>query len=165
MAAAIVATVGGANSNSYATVAEAVAYFEARLNASAWDGADADKRVRSLIMATNRIDQEVYSGSPSSSTQALKFPRVGAYDGDGRPVDSSAIPAGIKEAQFELALTVLSNDLFADTGLEQFESVKVGPLEVTPRVSRKAGALPAHVARELAPFLETPPGSVRLMRG
>ena len=165
MPVTIVATVGAANANSYVLATEADAYFDARLDSADWADADADDRARALIMATNRIDQEAFGGSRSSSAQALAFPRYGCYDRDGISIDSASIPAGIKKATYELALVLLQKDFFADSGLEQFSDVAVGPISATIRSERKAGTLPAHVARELAPFLTNPPGSVRLTRG
>ena len=147
---AIDATVGGASANSYVTDAEATAYFIGRLNAEAWDVALDPEAA--LLSAARRLDQESYRGTSAEAAQALAWPRSGVTDEDGRTVASDAIPDRVKRAQMELALAMLGDDLLADTGLEGFESVKVGPLDVTPR-HRTAGALPANVRRELAPFL------------
>jgi len=166
MAITIDATVGGSTSNSYVTLAEAVAYFEGRLNTAAWDVLTSDEAKNvALVSACRRIDQEEFSGVRSSLEQALAWPRWGA-SADGIRVDSQEIPQRVKNAQCELALFMLQSDLLADTGLEGFERVKVGPLEVTPRHGRRAGALPENVRRELAPFLVTPSSnSIRFMRG
>ena len=81
MAATIDATVGGENSNSYATLAEAQAYFDERLNVDSWTAASTDTQNRSLIQATRIIDASYeWQGERASSTQALDWPRDSVYD-------------------------------------------------------------------------------------
>lgn len=56
----------------------------------------------------------------------------------------------VKDALFELTLALINSELeLKDTGLEGFKNVKVGPLDVTPRSSRRAGTLPQQVIRLL----------------
>ena len=167
MAATIDATVGGASSNSYSTLAAANTYFEERLNASAWTSASTDEKNRALIQATRRLDQEKYQGEQVTTGQALKWPRAYATDDDGYEFGTSIIPVIVKHAMYELALRFLNDDTtdtLADTGLEPFESVAVGSLEVTPRAGFQAGELPENVQRLLRPVLVTPGLSGRLMR-
>ena len=165
MAASITATVGGASSNSYVDVATAQAYLDERPNVEDWTGATADERIRALIAAARRLDQEQYRGRIASSAQALQWPRVGVEDRNGYTVASTTVPQEVKDAQVELALAMLGDDLLADSGLEAFESVKLGAMAVEPR-QRDAGALPANVRREIEHYLTTPSTSqVRLIRG
>ena len=165
MAASIDATVGGASANSYVTVAEATSYFEGRLNASEWSGASDDEQIRALIMAARRIDQEVYVGRSYDDDQAMQWPRTGVYDPNDRIYGTDEVPERVKRGQLELALALLqTTDLLEDTGLEGFESVQVGSLDVEPRHT-SAGSLPANVLRELSPFLMAGAAGVRLQRG
>jgi hypothetical protein len=175
MPVAVDATVGGASANSYVTLAEASTYFEGRLNVTGWTGAASDDiRNRALVQAAKRIDQEEFRGAPIngmtgtvSPGQAMKWPRAGAVDPEGWGYLQTIIPTCIKEAQMEVALDLLNKgatDPFADTGLEGFESVKVGPLEVVPKHSRKAGDLPEHVRRMLAHVITTARNSGRIVR-
>ena len=149
--------------NTYGTEAEANAYFLQRVNAEDWDTAIDPEAA--LVSAARRLDQESFQGVRTDSTQAMAWPRTGATDEDGYAIASDAYPAALKRAQFELALALLSDDMLAETGLEGFESVKVGPLDVTPRHGHKAGRLPANVRREIAHLLRAGEGSVRLIRG
>lgn len=166
MAVTIEATAKSATANSFVTLAEATTHFEARLNVTDWTGAaDDDIRNRALVTAALRLDQEEYKGLKSDADQALKWPRDGLYDEDGNSVDSDTVPQRIKDAQCELALFMLAEDLLADSGLEAFENVKVGPLDVTPRHMRVAGELPANVRREVRWWLTTSRSTVRLVRG
>ena len=161
----IVATAKSETANSYVTLEAADVYFAARLNVTDWTGAETDDKNRALVTATLRLDQEEYKGLKSDADQALKWPRDNIYDEDGNSVDSDAVPQRIKDAQCELALFMLAEDLLADSGLEAFENVKVGPLDVTPRHMRVAGELPANVRREIRWWLTTSRSTVRLVRG
>lgn len=82
MAVVVITTIGGKDSNSYVSVAEADAYFAKRLNADAWEAAPEDSRAKALILATSYIDQIGFTGKKAStdpqdsdSYQALEWPR------------------------------------------------------------------------------------------
>jgi len=144
------ATVGGADSNSYITRANAQLYFDTRTGVAEWTDAAVADQDRALIMATSRLEQEEYEGSIPDADQALKWPRSGLTDEDGRLYDDDAIPAPIERACCELALAFLKDEVsLGDTGLEAFQHVQVGPLQVTPRVAPPAGGLPQQVQRFL----------------
>lgn len=152
----ITATAADASANSYVTVAEADAYLDARLNVSAYTGAATDDKERALIMATRRVDLERFEGEKSTDGQALKWPRLWATDDDGNEFSSGVIPQIVKDATCELALRFLNDgttDLLADTGLEQYERVKVGQLEVETRNGFRPGQLPEVVRNILRPVL------------
>lgn len=138
-------TVSGASSNSYVSRAAAQTYFDGRLNADNWqNGATADQD-RSLMMATVYLERYEYLGTITSTSQRLKWPRSGLIDEEGRSVSSSAIPNAIAEATYELALAFLDGKLYLqDDGIEQYESVSVGPISVTGRL-RDATTMPNHV--------------------
>jgi DnaT-like ssDNA binding protein len=146
-------TIGGANSNSYITLAAAEAYFLGRLSDTAWDEADESTREAACIMATSRLDAEPFVGSVVSSTQRLQWPRYGAYDRSGYAYVATAIPRPIQEATFELALMLLNDpDAFGgDSGLSEFQNLRIGSLDVTPRVA-PSWVLPANVLRLLYPL-------------
>ena len=65
MAVTIDATAGGANANSYITLAQADAYVEAMINStdvSKWDTGTDDNRNRALAAAAQRLDRERFLG-------------------------------------------------------------------------------------------------------
>ena len=140
----------GASSNSYLTVATAQTYLDGRLKVSEWtDASDPDKD-RALIQATNRLELENFVGFTTTTTQRLKWPRSGAPDGDNDLYDQDLMPRVVEEATAELALAFLKSEAdLSDVGLEAFTNVKVGSLDVTPRVTRKGDALPSVVKRVL----------------
>ena len=140
----------GASSNSYLTVPTAQTYLDGRLKVTQWtDASDADKD-RALIQATNRLELESFVGFTTTTAQRLKWPRSGAPDGDNDLYDQDLMPRVVEEATAELALAFLKSEAdLSDVGLEAFTNVKVGSLDVTPRITRKGDALPSVVKRVL----------------
>jgi hypothetical protein len=143
-------TVGGASANSYASLAEADAFMGDRLNADAWtEAGEVSPPIQeaALITAARRLDQEPWAWSKASTDQALEFPRAGQTDKNGTSVDTDGVPTWLKNAQIELALAMLGEDLLENTGLEGMKRVKVDVLEFEPVAGARAGALPANVRR------------------
>jgi hypothetical protein len=111
MAVVIDATVGGASSNSYATLADAEAYMEGRLNASLWDAATDDNKNRALVEATRELEVLAWEGQRASSTQALSWPRdyvTNPDDPDGDDYASTVLPVRVTDACMELAFQFLN---------------------------------------------------------
>lgn len=171
---AIDATVGGASSNSYNTLAEADSYFADREPSTAWDDASEVDQEDALLTATKRLEQEHFRGTPvkpltgtsSGDTQSLWFPAHEVTNRAGWTYLQTVIPEGIKRAQLEIAYAILDGQIkLVDSGLEQFDRAKVGSLEVDIRHTRKAGALPEHVRRELREFTTGGGINVPLVRG
>lgn len=163
-------TVGASDANSYVTVGEATTYFGERLNAGAWTTAGTtspEQQGPALIMAARRLEQARWQGRKADEAQALAWPRTGTHDPDGILYDSDTIPTPVKRAQMELALVLLNEgttDWLADSGLEGFKGLKVGPLAMETK-PRSAGTLPANVSREVAHVLASSGATVRMERG
>lgn len=166
MALTLVATVGSSAANSYATEAEATAYFAGRPGSTAWMEAWTDDRDAALVGATSRLEQEDYRGARVDGVQALKWPRVGVIL-DGLDVAATTIPVPVKRALFEEAFALLLDPArLDDSGLEGFESVDVGPVSVTLRGGRSPGRLTSVAMRLLAPVLAgSGAGSFTVVRG
>ena len=148
---ALDSTVGGVAANSYVSQAAASSYFSGRLGTGDWTNASSADKDASLMMATARLETETYQGSRVFVDQRLAWPRYGTYDRDDVLLSSITIPLMIQQATFEYALALLGNPTqLGDTGLEAFENVKVGSLDVTPRDVRSA-QLPALVKQLIAP--------------
>ena len=150
----IVATAGATNANSYATLVEASAYFDARLPMSTpWD--DNDNKEASLIMATRLLDAffrgskivvpprlrgvaayykvgPKWLGTPASTTQSLAWPRTGLLTQAGGTLSSTAIPQEIKDATCELAGQLAVKDTTLDNAAAALgiTAVKAGPVSV-----------------------------------
>jgi len=132
VAATIDATLSGASSNSYVTLAAANSYFETVPDSTTWTNKTDDQKNRALISATRWIDSLNFYGDRCDEGQALKWPRNN-YDVDGVELECSLIPNDIKYATYELA-RALANDTGAitdstgTTGL--YDEVQLGDLRV-----------------------------------
>ena len=175
MPVTVVPTVGSSTANSYGSVVEGDAYWANLPNAGAWTSASEAEKGQALIQATDRIDEEDFTGYPvnplngtsEGDTQALKFPRYGCENPDGYAYLGTVIPECVKESTFELARAILAGETtVANTGLEGFKRVKLGPLEVEPEHAEKGGALPEVVLRKLRHVMTSVSGGmvVRLSR-
>lgn len=154
--ATIDATVGGANSNSYVTLAEASAYFEARVPTSpAWESSAIQEAA--LIMATRMLDaitqpykifvpgtggspgyyrvRRHWTGAAATTTQRLAWPRTGMYDRNGNAIASNVLPLELKEAVSEFAGQLLKADSTLNNAVMALgiSSVKAGSVAVSFR--------------------------------
>ncbi len=101
---------GLADSNSYATVEAADAYFEVLGDPSAWVSATLDQKQSALRIATQFLDLEFatqWVGVPVSRTQALAHPQMGIQDLFGYPVTVPPLPLHLQQACCEAALREL----------------------------------------------------------
>lgn len=102
------ATTGAADATSYVSVDDADEYFSVRLHSEVWAAADEAKKQSALVMATLSLDRLVtWYGEIAADTQALCWPRIGAFDAQGRLVADDAIPAAVVAAVCEQALELL----------------------------------------------------------
>lgn len=129
---ALDASIGGAASNSYVTLVEANAYFEASYGKTSWtDSVPVDDvKNQLLISATQILDTYFkWTGVPTSETQALAWPQRGAYDRNGLLYADDIIPQTLKIAVYELAYHLLANGglNFSESKIDE---VKVGSIGV-----------------------------------
>lgn len=172
------ATVGGANSNSYVTLAYADSLFENMLLPNAWDSAVPDDQQRALMTATQWLEEFDYIGTVATLTQALKWPRFGwkvdsqgNLDEDGTvelilgKYDETEMPIPLLNATCHLGFYLLTlgaagGAATLTTGLGPVSSLKIGnSVEVKYQQQSSAAAvvapttdpsgLPIHVARLL----------------
>ena len=130
-------TVGGPASDSYASVAEATAYFAAT-GAAVWATSGLSDQEAALRRAAIWLDGSFRRRWPgtraSGRAQALDWPRIGAIDTDGAVIDPLTIPPEVKRAQLEAALTeIVSPRSLAPqvTMAGVVTSEKVGPVAIT----------------------------------
>ena len=185
MAVTIDATAGGANANSYMTLAQADAYVEAMVSStdvSKWSTGTDDTRNRALAAAAQRLDRERFIGARATDTQALQWPRTGVRKPDtyvntyatGFPFRISEdyftdteIPDQIKRAQIELAVYLHNNtDGISLSGLEDYKRVKLGNIEVEPDKTGSVGAdrVPPMFERYLTGLRISGPGNIAIKR-
>jgi hypothetical protein len=162
----LVATPADAAANSYLSRAEAQAFFDGRLQVDAWTDAEPADQDRALITATTRLDQERWAGTRSTTTQRLQWPRRDVLDPDGVVYDPDTIPRPLEAATAELALALLAGAVaLAPSGLEGFENLSVGPIDVTPRAGATANTLPDHVLPFLRGLRTGGSGQPEIIRG
>jgi hypothetical protein len=128
---------GRTDANSYGDVADADAYFDGHLYASAWTAATADKKAAALVMATRLIDaQYQFNGFRAHDNQALQWPREKCPDPDASLVSVSVlgwvgdnfvepdlVPAPVLRATCEMARELLIADRTAAPAGEGLDTV------------------------------------------
>jgi|TARA_A100001011_G_C14211995_1_gene800330 hypothetical protein len=185
MAITIDATVGGANANSYLTLTDANAIIDGLVedaDVTAWSSATDDQKNRALYTAAQRLDRERYLGARATDTQSLQWPRTGVRKPDtyintyavGFPFrittdyfTDTEIPDQVQKAQAILAVYLNNNkDGIGLSGLEDFKSVQVGSINVTPDKSGAVGAdrIPPIIERYLTGLRISGPGNIAIQR-
>lgn len=132
MAITLDATVGGASSNTYATVAEGNTYHEAHVYTDTWDEASTADKNKALAMATRLLDDNVeWNGAKATKEQALRWPRHGIRDEDGYYVDSDVIPQFLKDATAEYARLLLAKDYTAEPDTRGYSEMHLAGMGFT----------------------------------
>ena len=172
------ATPGGPTSNAYLDVSTATTLLHEQLYTEAWDTASPQDQATSLIWATRLLDEQVlWTGYPTTDTQALAWPRTGVVDCQGRTVDSLSIPLDLQRATATYAMALLadtsggSTDIpvgtvkrtqLGDTSVEYFQPgstqtpQSTSPVTHVPPEVRQMLACYGRVARGLSiPVLRT----------
>jgi len=128
-------TVGGANANTYATLAEFNDYAAVRVPQLAWfiAASDAEKEA-ALQAATRALDAYfIWLGTAVDATQALTWPRSGLVSRNGFAIATTAIPRDLKEAQCEFAMQLGSGDRLSDNSAQKkgITSLKAGDVALS----------------------------------
>jgi hypothetical protein len=149
---------------------------------TAWSSATDDQKNRALYTAAQRLDRERYLGARATDTQSLQWPRTGVRKPDtyintyavGFPFrittdyfTDTEIPDQVQKAQAILAVYLNNNkDGIGLSGLEDFKSVQVGSINVTPDKSGAVGAdrIPPIIERYLTGLRISGPGNIAIQR-
>lgn len=134
MAITIDATVGGINSNSFITVAEAdaLAPIVATSELSVWSAALNDVKSAALVKATDDLSRLAWIGLIASDTQALNWPRTDVWDREGRELPGNVIPAFLKKATARAAMLIIGQGSLFSGGsdLGGLQRLKVDAIEL-----------------------------------
>jgi len=165
----IVATVGGASSNSFLTEARAETLIDELRGGGAWEASgDDDEKARSLITATLILDALPWLGvATGGAAQALAFPRTGLTDPGGFAVDAATIPRRIEYATAALALRLLPSNLALESAaaLQGLKRLKADTVELEWRDAVEYKSLPADVQSWIpVDWLEAAPGTTFLFK-
>lgn len=182
MPVTITATPGDVAANSYETLAEFKTYLGLRLHVPATIAAlvtsdPSEILPKSLISATRGLDHILtryrrltvlqsrngmtrfyltnphWTGTPSTTTQALAWPRTGMSDRNGNTIAVDIIPQELKDAESEMAILAIATDLTADNAVvvQGITDVKAGPVEVSFKEFIQKQLLPDSVTIALVP--------------
>jgi len=139
---AIDATVNGASSDSFCTLAEANTYFTNKLYSTTWDASSTADREKALKQATRILDEKIaWTGTRATSTQALGWGRTDVYY-DGITVSSTAIPKQIINATSEFAGHLLEKDTTINAEGKGLNSLSVGDITLDFDKQDTAGVMP-----------------------
>lgn len=141
-------SVGTSTANSYVSVEYADTFFASSVNSASWP-TDLSKKEAALIEATRLLDQSFsWQGSIASDVQSLRWPRIDAYDVDGRLIASNVIPKAIADATCNLAYFLVQ-----DGGLNQssqsVSAFKIGPLDIKYSDNPSVVGVPRFVVQAL----------------
>jgi len=160
MALTLDATVGGTDSNTYCTLAEADTYHDSRLDNTNWTAATDDNKNRALVTATRLLDEWTrWKGSSNTSTQSLLWPRIDVLDRQGLEFSALIIPAFLKDAEAEFAFWLLGSDRTADSDTRGFSSLSAGAVSANIDKFDRPHVVPDSVSSMLSFY-----GEVRSMR-
>lgn len=144
---------GLATANAYVSEGEVSVYYDAHLYGTAWEAATEPTRAAAIIQATALIDAMMdFDGTPTTTTQALRCPRVGLTNRDGVAYGSATIPVRFKHAVCELIRFLLDSDRAAEPDTAGYSSIQVGALAVSVDTSDRPDLLPDIVRRMLSEF-------------
>jgi len=140
------ATIGGADTNSYLSLADADNLIHQRPFHSAWDSiTDDEEKNAALVWATRILSGYSWKGYIASQTQKQAWPRSGIYDKDGRAQSSLTYPEWLEIACSELAFNVATEDRLADSGTEGFSEIKVGSIALKIDKSDRVDQTPDYI--------------------
>lgn len=147
------ATAGGANSDSFATIAEANAYHNARLHNETWFDANTDTKERALKWATRILDDMKWKGSKTASTQALEWPRAAVLNLNGDELDDATIPTFLINAVSEYAFELIKMDREVDSDTKGISQVMAGEVSVKFDKTDRPSKTPTSIYRIIKNYL------------
>lgn len=149
------ATIGGASSDSYTSVADADSYHDARLGNDEWYDASTSNKERALKMATRELDKENWKGEIVDTTtpQALRSPRSEVKDLDDQTISSTIIPVFLKNATAELAWELIKSDRTVDSDTAGIKEVVAGSVEVVFDKYDRTSVIPFAVINMVSPYI------------
>lgn len=118
--------------DSYVTVANADTYHAASIHGASWTAASTTTKEQALLTACRMLERQTWQGTKTSPSQALDWPRSGLSDPEGVAIPSGAVPQFIKDAQCELALSLINDpsvQTSTDTSLNT-RRLKAGSAEI-----------------------------------
>lgn len=125
---------GKSDADSYISLVDADIYVAAHSVDAGWTAATDPNKEKALRRATQYLDLEYggrWKSDRTNEDQALDWPRTAADDRDEYAFDSNEMPSKLLDACCECAVRFITEDMmpdFADPGIVQSKSVRVGPI-------------------------------------
>lgn len=145
---------GLANANAFGSLAQVTAVLDASPFADAWAGVDEPKQNQCIAEASAWLSRLGWDGIPTTTTQALAFPRAWMSTPEGLAIASNLIPAWLLQATARLAFWLSQQDdtPYADSGLMPGTELALpGGLRLTPQAN--GAKLPPDVRQLIGPYV------------
>jgi hypothetical protein len=142
MSLTVIETPADPAANSYVTLAEADAYMATRLHSDAWLTLTDDQKSASIISATSWLDIcFIWTGTPTTTEQALGWPRTGMLTRNNQPIDPMELPFDLKKAtaEFSVSLAAAQRTADNDAANQGIAEMKAGPVSL--KFFDKSGSL------------------------
>lgn len=149
----IESTAGATDANSFCSVAEANSYHAARLHNEVWYNATTDSRERALKWASRILNEMIWKGQKTASTQALVWPRSYVYDTNDDELSTTTIPQFLINATSEYAWELLKADREVDSDNAGIKEVMAGEVLVKFDKSDRPSKTPTSVYRMISNYL------------
>lgn len=162
---------GTAGANSYASVADGDAYFAARPRSTGWTALATDAKGQYLIQAARLLDRSIlWAGLKDAAANTMEWPRYVPDCPDETPsLAGASIDQWLKDAQFELALSLIATDLTEEPALRGIRKLSVGngAVEIEADPAREVRLIPRLILDMVAPYGNARQGSgtTKLIRG
>ena len=139
---------GLANANTYVSLAAASSYISANIHAfQTWDALDDDDKKSLLIWSTRLLDQRTsWRGLPTTTTQALQWPRIGATDRNGESVSQVVVPQPVRDATAELARYLMTVDRTLERDQDGLSKIHVDVIEIDFNRSYRLPEIPMQIS-------------------
>lgn len=159
---------GSSNSDSFASVADADAYFANYGVPTGWTTCEKEIALRLATQYIESVYSLLWVGQRAIQTQSLSWPRINAFAIDGLLILSNIVPSLVKTATIILAGKSLGTTLIpgdVSPGIAS-ESVSVGPISesITYAGTKPVTARYPEVDALLRSLIGSP-GTVRIVRG
>lgn len=130
MALTVETGAGLSNAESYISVSDANAYVAAYKGANAtWDAASTSTKEIAARQATQYLDGCFsWDGVASTTTQALRWPRIGAYNENGLSLDAT-VPTKLAQACAEVMYLIVTGETIT-TNVSRGDRVKRSQVDV-----------------------------------
>ena len=169
---ALDATVGGATSNTYATLAEFNAYAATRVPAFSWFTTASDATKEAALQEACRLLDACFdwTGSAVDNVQVLTWPRQGMLTRNNFAIPTTVNPQELKNAQCELALQLGAGDLMSENQAlrDGIASIRAGSVGISfqPTYTNSRDAVDMAIMRLTSEFLyvsKAIPQAVRML--